>query len=76
MAASGQIVNHRKRSSEIGVAHTIIAGYYQILKDCLIAERIEPLSVSATRKKRAAGRSEQRRAAAVDARGDANLPLE
>jgi len=28
-----------------------IAAYYQILEDCLIAERIEPLTASATRKK-------------------------
>ena len=48
---SGRIVNARKLSQEIGVAHTTIMAYYQILEDCLIAERIEPLSRSATRKK-------------------------
>jgi predicted AAA+ superfamily ATPase len=48
---SGRIVNLRKMSSEIGVAHTTIAGYYQILEDCLIAERIEPVSESPTRRK-------------------------
>ncbi len=48
---SGGIVNLRKLASEIGVAHTTIGSYYQILEDCLIAERIEPLSASATRKK-------------------------
>jgi len=50
-AESGGIVNLRKLASEIGVAHTTIASYYQILEDCLIAERIESLSTSATRKK-------------------------
>ena len=50
-AESGGIINLRKLASEIGVAHTTIAGYFQILQDCLIAERIEPLSTSATRKK-------------------------
>jgi predicted AAA+ superfamily ATPase len=50
-AESGGIVNLRKLASEIGVAHTTIASYYQILEDCLIAERIEPLSTSPTRKK-------------------------
>lgn len=50
-AESGQIVNARKLSQEIGVAHTTIAGYYDILQDCLIAERIEPLIKSSTRKK-------------------------
>lgn len=48
---SGGIINLRKLSQEIGVAHTTIAAYYQILEDCLIAERVEPLSQSKTRKK-------------------------
>ena len=48
---SGKAVNLRKLSQEIGVAHTTIAAYYQILEDCLIAERIEPLTLSKTRKK-------------------------
>ena len=50
-AESGQIVNLRKLAFEIGVAHTTIGAYYQILEDCLIGERIEPLTASATRKK-------------------------
>ena len=50
-AESGAIVNLRKLASEIGVAHTTIGAYFQILQDCLIAERIEPLAASATRKK-------------------------
>ncbi len=48
---SGQVVNLRKLSQEIGVAHTTIGSYYQILEDCLIAERVEPLTRSKTRKK-------------------------
>ena len=48
---SGQIINLRKLSQEIGVAHTTIGAYYQILEDCLIAERVEPLTQSKTRKK-------------------------
>ena len=48
---SGHIVNWRKLSQEIGVAHTTIGAYYQILEDCLIAERVEPLTRSKTRKK-------------------------
>ena len=48
---SGSIVNLRKLSQEIGVAHTTIGAYYQILEDCLIAERVEPLTQSKTRKK-------------------------
>lgn len=48
---SGGIVNLRKLSQEIGVSHTTIGSYYQILEDCLIAERIEPITQSKTRKK-------------------------
>lgn len=48
---SGQLVNFRKLSQEIGVAHTTVAAHYEILEDCLIAERIEPLTQSKTRKK-------------------------
>ena len=48
---SGRIINLRKLSQEIGVAHTTIGSYYQILEDCLITERIEPLTQSTTRKK-------------------------
>jgi uncharacterized protein len=48
---SGGIVNLRKLSQEIGVSHTTIGAYYQILLDCLIAERVEPLTQSKTRKK-------------------------
>lgn len=50
-AESGGIINLRNLASIVGVAHTTIGAYYQILEDCLIAERIEPLTVSATRKK-------------------------
>jgi predicted AAA+ superfamily ATPase len=50
-AEAGRIVNRRRLSQEIGVAHTTIADYYQILEDCLIAERVDPLTKSATRKK-------------------------
>jgi predicted AAA+ superfamily ATPase len=48
---SGKIVNFSKLSQEIGVAHSTIAGYYQILEDCLISERIEPITTSKTRRK-------------------------
>lgn len=53
LAASeaGNIINLRKLSQEIGVSHTTIASYYQILEDCLIIERIEPITKSKTRKK-------------------------
>ena len=46
---SGYVTNQSKLSQVIGVAHTTIASYYQILEDCLVAERIEPLTESKTR---------------------------
>lgn len=48
---AGRIINRRALSQEVGVAHTTITDYYQILEDCLIAERVEPLTKSSTRKK-------------------------
>ena len=48
---SGNIINLRKLSQEIGVSHTTIGSYYEILEDCLIIERIEPITKSSTRKK-------------------------
>lgn len=50
-AESGLAVNFLKLSQEIGVAHTTVQAYYQILEDCLIAERVEPLTASRTRRK-------------------------
>jgi predicted AAA+ superfamily ATPase len=50
-AEAGGIVNLRALAGDVGVAHTTIAAYYQILEDCLIADRVEPLTTSATRKK-------------------------
>lgn len=46
---SGLITNFQKLSQSIGVAHSTVAEYYQILEDCLIAERIDPLLQSKTR---------------------------
>ena len=48
---SGHVVNLSRLSQDIGVSHVTIAGYYQILEDCLIGERVEPLTVSSTRRK-------------------------
>jgi predicted AAA+ superfamily ATPase len=41
-AESGQLANFNNISKDIGIAQTTVASYYQILEDCLIAERIEP----------------------------------
>ena len=46
---SGKIINTKKISQEIGVAHTTVAAYYEILEDCLIAKRFDPITQSRTR---------------------------
>ena len=48
---SGHLTNFRSLSQEIGIAHTTIQSYYQILEDCLIVERVEPFTRSKTRRK-------------------------
>ena len=48
---AGSIIHHRALAQELGISHTTVAGYYDVLEDCLVAERIEALSESRTRKK-------------------------
>ncbi len=48
---AGNISHFRGIAQELGVAHTTVAGYYEILEDCLVVERIEAFSESRTRKK-------------------------
>lgn len=48
---SGKIVSFNSLSQNIGVAHTTISSYYEILEDCLMTERIDPITESTTRKK-------------------------
>lgn len=50
-AESGNELNFEKISQDVGVSRTTIANYYQVLEDCLVVERIEPLSHSETRKR-------------------------
>jgi predicted AAA+ superfamily ATPase len=47
----GQPINFTKLSQDIGVSIHLIIEYFQILEDCLIADRIESISESATRRK-------------------------
>jgi len=51
LAASeaGYMINLASLSKKIGVSSTTIESYYQILEDCLIITRIEPISESKTR---------------------------
>jgi len=48
---SGKIINCKSLSQEIGINHTTVASYFEILEDCLVAERIDPITKSTTRKK-------------------------
>src|SRR5207249_8621651 len=48
---SGRIVNFSGMASDVGVSGPTIQGYYELLVDCLVAERIEPITRSVTRKK-------------------------
>lgn len=43
---SGSLINFSKLSQEIGISHTTIRDYYEILDDCLIVERIDPIRKS------------------------------
>lgn len=48
---SGKIVSFRSISQELGVSHSTISGYYEILEDCLVIHRIEPYTKKSSRKK-------------------------
>lgn len=48
---AGGSVSFRALAQDLGVSHTTVAGYYEILEDCLIAERVDPLTRSRTRAK-------------------------
>jgi predicted AAA+ superfamily ATPase len=48
---SGNIINFRNISQEIGNSHTTVAGFYQILKECMIIEEFLPVTQSKTRKR-------------------------
>ncbi len=48
---SGSVINLSKLSQIVGVALTTIADYYQILEDCLIAFRIDPITQSKTKRR-------------------------
>lgn len=47
---SGNVINYSSISQDIGVSAVTVQSYFQILEDCLIAERIVPLTRSKTRK--------------------------
>ncbi|MDA8562122.1 AAA family ATPase [Gammaproteobacteria bacterium] len=48
---SGKQINFTRLSQDIGIADTTIANYYQILEDCLITLRIDPVDRSTTKRR-------------------------
>jgi len=48
---SGKQLNFTRISQDIGISDTTIANYYQILEDCLITLRIDPISHSQTKRR-------------------------
>jgi len=48
---SGRITNYSRVSQDIGVSSVTIQAYYEVLADCLVAERVDPITRSASRKK-------------------------
>ena len=48
---SGRITNYANISRQVGVSALTVQAYYEILHDCLVAERVEPVTHSASRKK-------------------------
>jgi len=48
---AGRVANYTRISQDVGVSSVTIQSYYDILCDCLIAERVEPVTRSVSRKK-------------------------
>lgn len=48
---AGKQINFSRLSQDIGVVDTTIANYYQILEDCLITLRIDPITDSQTKRR-------------------------
>lgn len=48
---SGRIANFSRISADVGVSAATTQTYFEILCDCLVAQRVDPISHSASRKK-------------------------
>jgi len=48
---AGKQLNFTRLSQDLGVADTTIANYYQILEDCMLTLRIDPISESYTKRR-------------------------
>lgn len=50
-AESGYLINMSKLSSDVGINQMTLRNFFQILEDCLIAKRIEPITETKTRRR-------------------------
>jgi predicted AAA+ superfamily ATPase len=48
---SGRVANFARMGADVGISSVTISAYFDILVDCLVAERIEPITRSVSRKK-------------------------
>ena len=48
---AGKQLNFTRLSQDIGISDTTIANYYQILEDCLLVSRIDPITHSQTKRR-------------------------
>ncbi|OGO92800.1 MAG: hypothetical protein A3F10_04690 [Coxiella sp. RIFCSPHIGHO2_12_FULL_42_15] len=48
---AGKQLNFTRLSQDLGIADTTIANYYQILEDCMIVSKIDPLTESYTKRR-------------------------
>lgn len=48
---SGNVINLSKMAQEVGVSRSTISEYYHILEDCMLAQKIEPISTTSSRRK-------------------------
>lgn len=48
---AGKQINFTRLAQDIGISDTTIANYYQILEDCLITLRIDPITKSSTQRR-------------------------
>lgn len=48
---AGKQVNFTRLSQNVGVVDTTIASYYQILEDCLVVSRIDPITKTQTKRR-------------------------
>ncbi|OGT67318.1 MAG: hypothetical protein A3J38_04505 [Gammaproteobacteria bacterium RIFCSPHIGHO2_12_FULL_45_9] len=48
---AGKQLNFTRLSQDLGIADTTIANYYQILEDCMIASKIDPITESYTKRR-------------------------